>query len=73
MILLIGAKPVPLATKIMGLSVSSRRKKVPRGPSNLRISFSLSVSKTCVVKAPFAMFRTCSSIYSASWGGLPIE
>ena len=38
--LLIGAKPVPLATKMIGLSLSSRRKKVPSGPSKRRMSFS---------------------------------
>ena len=38
---LIGEKPVPLATKIIGLSESSRKKKVPKGPSIRRISRSL--------------------------------
>ena len=38
--LLTGAKPVPLATNIIGLSESSRRKNVPSGPSKRKISFS---------------------------------
>ena len=36
--LLIGAKPVPLARKMIGLSLSSRRKNVPSGPSKRRMS-----------------------------------
>ena len=38
--LLTGAKPVPLATNMIGLSESSRRKNVPSGPSKRRISLS---------------------------------
>jgi hypothetical protein len=39
---LIGAKPVPAATKIIGFFESSLKKKLPSGPSKRRISFSLS-------------------------------
>ena len=35
---LIGAKPVPLASSTIGLSLSSRRKKLPKGPSMRRMS-----------------------------------
>jgi hypothetical protein len=38
---LIGANPVPLASSTIGLSLSSRRKKVPIGPSMRRMSRSL--------------------------------
>ena len=55
---------MPLATSIIGFSVSSLRKKVPSGPSNLRISFSFNVSNTCFVNVPFAILRTCNSRYS---------
>ena len=73
MMLLIGAKPVPLATRTIGLSESSRMKNVPSGPSKRRMSFSFILLKTDSVNAPLAMLRTCSSIYSSSCGGLPIE
>ena len=46
MMLLIGAKPVPLATKMIGLSLSSRRKNVPSGPSKRRMSFSFILLNT---------------------------
>ena len=48
MMLLIGANPVPLATKIIGLSESSRMKNVPRGPSKRRMSFSFILLNTIV-------------------------
>jgi len=37
---LMGAKPVPAATKMIGFLESSRKKKLPKGPSKRRISFS---------------------------------
>jgi hypothetical protein len=33
-----GAKPVPLASRMIGLSLSSRRKNVPNAPSKRRMS-----------------------------------
>ncbi len=50
MIPLIGANPVPPATKMIGLSDSSRRKNVPSGPSKRRISRPLYSLKSCCVK-----------------------
>ena len=66
--LLIGANPVPLATNTIGLSLSSRRKKVPSGPSKRRMSLSFILVKTYSVNAPLAIFRTCSSIWASSSG-----
>ena len=42
----IGAKPVPEATNTIGLSESSRRKNVPNGPSQRRMSRSFILLKT---------------------------
>lgn len=58
---LMGAKPVPEARKTMGLSESSRRKKLPNGPSTRRISFSFMSPNTWVVNLPPGMWRMCSS------------
>jgi hypothetical protein len=41
-----GAKPVPLASRIKGLVLSSRRKKLPKGPSMRRMSRSFISPKT---------------------------
>jgi hypothetical protein len=43
---LMGAKPVPLASRIKGLVLSSRRKKLPKGPSMRRMSRSFISLKT---------------------------
>ena len=43
MIALIGANPVPLATITMGLLESSRKKKVPNGPSKRKMSRSFRI------------------------------
>ena len=43
---LIGANPVPEARKTMGLGLSSRRKKLPNGPSIRRMSLSFIVPNT---------------------------
>ena len=64
---LIGAKPVPLASSTMGLSLSSRRKKLPNGPSMRRISSSFIAPNTWSVNTPPGMWRMCSSMA----GGLP--
>ena len=48
MIALIGAKPVPEASSTIGLSESSRRKKLPNGPSKRRMSFSFIVAEHVV-------------------------
>ncbi len=71
-----GAKPVPDASSTMGLSLSSRRKKLPYGPSMRRISFSFMVPNTWSVNLPPGMWRRCSSIWGASawvWGALAME
>ena len=65
MIDLIGAKPVPLATNTIGFVLSSRRKKLPSGPSRRRMSRSFILLKTWSVKLPPATWRTCSSISSS--------
>ena len=52
MMALIGAKPVPLASRMIGLSLSSRRKKVPSGPSKRRISRFLHPLNTCSLNGP---------------------
>ena len=71
---LIGAKPVPEASITTGLALSSRRKKVPKGPSMRRISFSFIAPKTWSVKRPPGMWRICSSMTPcASSGALAIE
>jgi len=75
MIALIGANPVPDASRIMGLS-ESRRKKLPNGPSTRRISFSFIALKTWSVNLPPGRWRMCSS--SCGWsmtvcGALAIE
>jgi len=62
MMALIGAKPVPEASSTMGRSDSSRRKKVPKGPSTRRMSFSFIVLKTWSVNTPPGMCRMCSSM-----------
>ncbi|CKS83229.1 Uncharacterised protein [Mycobacterium tuberculosis] len=49
---LMGAKPVPEASRMIGLSESSRRKKLPKGPSMRRISFSFIVPNTWSVNLP---------------------
>ena len=67
MMALIGAKPVPLASSTMGLADSSRRKKLPKGPSMRRMSFSFITPKTWSVNRPPGMWRMCSSMA----GGLP--
>ncbi len=41
-----GAKPVPDASRTMGLSESSRRKKLPYGPSMRRMSRSFMLPNT---------------------------
>ena len=64
---LMGAKPVPLASSTIGLPLSSRRKKLPNGPSMRRMSRSFMAPKTWSVNLPPGMWRTCSSIA----GGLP--
>ena len=66
MIALIGAKPVPEASSTIGLSLSSRRKKLPNGPSMRRMSFSFIALKTWSVNLPPGMWRTCSSIDGGS-------
>ncbi len=76
MIALIGAKPVPEASSTIGLSLSSRRKKLPNGPSRRRMSFSFIAPNTWSVNLPPGMWRTCSSIDGLSvWvcGALAIE
>ena len=73
MIDLIGAKPVPLATNTIGLALSSRRKKVPSGPSKRRMSRSFILPNTWSVKLPPATWRTCSSSSSSACGALAIE
>ena len=75
-IALIGAKPVPLASSTIGLSLSSRRKKLPNGPSMRRISFSFSAPNTWSVNSPPGMWRMCSSMRGLSvWvcGAFAIE
>ncbi len=47
-----GAKPVEPATKIIGLSESSRRKNEPRGPSKRTRSPGRMRSNTCAGEAP---------------------
>ena len=59
---LIGAKPVPDASSTIGWAASSRRKKLPKGPSRRRISFSFMALKTWSVNLPPGMWRRCSSI-----------
>ena len=70
---LIGAKPVPEATNTIGLSASSRRKKVPIGPSQRRMSRSFILLKTWSVKCPPATCRMCNSMNSASCGAFAME
>ena len=43
---------ITLATKMIGLSLSSRTKNVPSGPSSRRRSPTLSVLKTCWLNGP---------------------
>ena len=62
-----GAKPVPLASSTMGLVLSSRRKKLPNGPSMRRMSFSFSVLNAVSVNLPPGRWRRCSSMA----GGVP--
>ncbi len=62
---LIGAKPVPLASSTIGLALSSRRKKLPYGPSTRRISLSFIAPKTWSVNLPPGMWRRCSSTAGA--------
>ncbi|MNY51919.1 hypothetical protein D3C86_1875520 [compost metagenome] len=57
---LIGAKPVPEASRMIGLSESSRRKKLPSGPSKRRMSRSFMVENTWSVNRPPGMWRMCS-------------
>ena len=77
MIALIGANPVPLATRTIGLTLSSRKKKVPIGPSKRRISRSFTTGctapKSGSVNLPPGMCRTCSSTWSAACGAPAIE
>ena len=76
MIALIGAKPVPEASRTIGLSESSRRKKLPNGPSTRRISFSFIAPKTWSVNLPPGRWRMCSSSAGLSptvCGALAIE
>ena len=76
MIALIGAKPVPEASRMIGLSESSRRKKLPNGPSTRRISFSFIALKTWSVNLPPGRWRMCSSSCGLSMtvcGALAIE
>ncbi|CPN06400.1 Uncharacterised protein [Bordetella pertussis] len=67
---LTGANPVPLASSTMGLSLSSRRKNEPNGPSRRRISRSFiwvsPAPNTWSVNSPPGMWRICSS------SGLPV-
>ena len=70
MIALIGAKPVPQATNTIGLALSSRRKKLPSGPSRRRMSRSFILPNTWSVKLPPGTWRTCSSTSSSACGGL---
>jgi len=76
MIALIGAKPVPEASSTIGLVESSRRKKLPNGPSMRRMSFSFIVVNTWSVNLPPGMCRMCSSMCGLSpcvCGALAIE
>ena len=76
MIALMGAKPVPEASSTMGLAESSRRKKLPNGPSMRKMSFSFKVPKTVSVNRPPGMWRMCSSSHGLSpWvcGAFAIE
>ena len=77
MIALIGAKPVPEASSTIGLSESSRRKKLPNGPSKRRMSrFSFIAPKTWSVNLPPGRWRMCSSSCGLSLtvcGALAIE
>ena len=73
---LMGAKPVPEASSTMGLSESSRRKKLPKGPSTRRISFSFIAPNTWSVNLPPGKCRMCNSTPAAVvWvcGALAIE
>ena len=73
MIAFIGPNPVPPATNIIGQSLSSLRKKLPFGPSILKIVFSVKVLKTKLVNCPPSTKRTCSSIKFELTGALAIE
>ena len=63
---LIGAKPVPEASRTIGLSESSRRKKLPNGPSTRRISFSFIALNTWSVNLPPGRCLMCRSIWGFS-------
>ena len=68
-----GANPVAPATKMTGLSPSSRRKNEPTGPSKRTRSPTFMAVKTCVVNFPPSMRRTCSSMGPVSCGGVANE
>ena len=75
---LMGAKPVPLASSTTALSLSSRRKKVPNGPSSRKISRSFSGGReptpnTRSVKCPPGRWRMCSSTSSSVPGAVAME
>ncbi|MNT95204.1 hypothetical protein D3C72_2370400 [compost metagenome] len=76
MMALMGAKPVPEASRISGSSLSSRRKKPPYGPSMRRMSFSFIALNTWSVNLPPGMWRRCSSrpgCVAWVWGALAME
>ena len=76
MIALIGASPVPEASSTIGFAPSSRRKKLPNGPSNRKMSLGFMALNTWSVNMPPGMWRTCSSMPGAvAWvcGALAIE
>ena len=60
----------------MGLSESSRRKKLPNGPSKRKMSFSFIVPNTWSLNTPPLRWRICSSIHGVVpcvCGALAIE
>ena len=73
---LMGAKPVPDASSTKGLALSSRKKKLPYGPSMRTISFSFMPANTWSVNLPPGMWRMWISMPGlSSWvkGALAIE
>ncbi len=70
---LTGAKPVPPATIIIGLLESSRRKKLPKGASNLKMAFSTSSFAAYSLNWPPGITRICNCKNSLSCGALAIE
>ena len=70
---LMGANPVPPATIMMGLFVSSRRKKLPNGASMRKIALSGISLNTYSVNCPPGIKRKCSSSKLFTCGALARE